>query len=85
VGGVYVTEEERELPRIERAERELVVKFAKPCHEMGVEDARLALAEQAGAAMTALLSAARDAGGVAGEARVLAELSWRRGFTAWPW
>jgi hypothetical protein len=43
-----------------------VVKFAKSYHEMGIEDARLALAESADAAMTALLSAALDAGGVAG-------------------
>lgn len=48
-GGIYPTgERARALVEIEAAERDRVVRYAKTAHEMGIEDARIALAEQAG-------------------------------------
>jgi hypothetical protein len=58
-GGIYPTgEQARALVELERAERELVVKFAEAGHRMGIEEARVALAEEHGVIMANILAAA---------------------------
>lgn len=79
-GGIYPTAEQaRALVEIEAAERDRVVRFGKVAHEMGVEEARVRLAEEEGAVMSAILASALrrlgvDPGDAAVRAAVHAEL-----------
>jgi hypothetical protein len=64
-GGIYPTgERARALVELERAERELVVRFAETGHKMGIEDARVRLAEEDASALIMILVAALRALGL---------------------
>jgi hypothetical protein len=58
-GGVYATGERvRALAELEAAERDRVVRFAETAHRMGIEDARLDLAQAIGGHVVVVLTAA---------------------------